>query len=90
MAINKQKKNVRQRGTKTHGYGSMKKHRGAGHRGGRGNAGSGKRGDKKRTYKMQTGIVEDHKLRGTGYSLQVSCKELQDSLKLKHLIFRQK
>lgn len=45
------KKNIRQRGSKTHGWGSMKKHRGAGHRGGRGRAGSGKRGDaKKPTY----------------------------------------
>jgi len=36
------------RGSKTHGWGAMKKHRGAGHRGGRGNAGSGKRGDAKK------------------------------------------
>ena len=36
------------RGSKTHGWGSMKKHRGAGHRGGRGAAGSGKRGDAKK------------------------------------------
>lgn len=42
------KKNTRQRATVTHGWGSMKKHRGAGHRGGRGNAGSGKRGDAKK------------------------------------------
>ncbi|MFH1978045.1 MAG: uL15 family ribosomal protein [Candidatus Aenigmatarchaeota archaeon] len=34
------KKNVKMRGTKTHGYGSKKKHRGAGSRGGRGYAGS--------------------------------------------------
>ncbi|MBR9692403.1 50S ribosomal protein L15 [Candidatus Woesearchaeota archaeon] len=42
------KKNTRQRAATTHGWGSMKKHRGAGHRGGRGNAGSGKRGDAKK------------------------------------------
>ena len=36
------------RGYTTHGYGSMKKNRGAGHRGGRGNAGTGKRGDAKK------------------------------------------
>lgn len=42
------RKNTRQRGSKTHGYGSMKKNRGAGHRGGRGAAGSGKRGDCKK------------------------------------------
>jgi large subunit ribosomal protein L15 len=44
----KRKKNIRQRGSKTHGWGAMKKHRGAGNRGGRGNAGSGKRGDQKK------------------------------------------
>ncbi|MFH1174692.1 MAG: uL15m family ribosomal protein [archaeon] len=44
----KRKKNIKFRGQKTHGYGSMKKHRGAGSRGGRGNAGSGKRADTKR------------------------------------------
>jgi large subunit ribosomal protein L15 len=33
------KKKVRQRGHKTHGWGSKKKHRGAGSRGGRGRAG---------------------------------------------------
>lgn len=48
MAGTIRKKNSRQRGSKTHGWGSMKKHRGAGHRGGRGNAGSGKRGDCKK------------------------------------------
>lgn len=48
MAVNKRSKNSRQRGSKTHGGGSMKKRRGAGHRGGRGAAGSGKRGDAKK------------------------------------------
>ncbi|MFC1752669.1 uL15m family ribosomal protein [Thermoproteota archaeon] len=45
MVVHKSKKNVRQRAGTTHGWGSMKKHRGAGHRGGRGKAGTGKRGD---------------------------------------------
>ena len=50
------KKNTRMRGSVTHGYGSMKKHRGAGSRGGRGNAGSGKRGDaKKPTFRAILG-----------------------------------
>lgn len=44
----RRKKSSRQRGSHTHGWGAMKKHRGAGHRGGRGNAGSGKRGDAKK------------------------------------------
>ncbi len=43
-------KNSRQRASVTHGYGSMKKHRGAGSRGGRGNAGSGKRGDARKPF----------------------------------------
>ena len=47
MVVNKRKKNSRQRGQWTHGWGAKKKHRGAGNRGGRGNAGSGKRGDAK-------------------------------------------
>jgi len=48
MTVNKRKKFVRFRGSKTHGWGSMKKHRGAGNRGGRGMAGSGKRADTKK------------------------------------------
>ncbi len=48
MVVNKRKKSTKQRAGTTHGYGSMKKNRGAGHRGGRGNAGSGKRGDSKK------------------------------------------
>ncbi len=48
MSLKRRKKNTRQRGSTSHGWGAMKKHRGAGHRGGRGNAGSGKRGDAKK------------------------------------------
>ena len=44
----KRKKNTRARGTKTHGWGAMKKHRGSGNRGGNGMAGSGKRADQKK------------------------------------------
>lgn len=44
----KRKKNTRQRGSHTHGWGAKKKHRGAGSRGGRGRAGTGKRGDAKK------------------------------------------
>lgn len=45
MTTNKRSKKSRARGTRRHGYGDKKRHRGAGHRGGRGNAGSGKMGD---------------------------------------------
>jgi large subunit ribosomal protein L15 len=48
MVVSRSKKNVRQRGRTTHGWGSMKKHRGAGNRSGRGNAGRGKRSDHKK------------------------------------------
>jgi len=48
MVVKKRKKALRQRGSKTHGWGSKKKHRGAGNRGGRGMAGSGKRSDSKK------------------------------------------
>ena len=48
MTYNKRKKNSRQRGSKTHGYGSKKKHRGRGNRGGTGKAGTGKRADQKK------------------------------------------
>ena len=48
MTINKRKKNTRQRGSKTHGWGAKKKHRGQGNRGGRGMAGTGKRADSKK------------------------------------------
>ena len=49
MVVNKRKKFSRQRGHHTHGWGSKKKHRGAGNRGGRGMAGTGKRGDALKT-----------------------------------------
>lgn len=48
MTVNKRTKNSRQRGSHTHGWGAMKKHRGSGNRGGTGMAGSGKRGDSKK------------------------------------------
>ena len=48
MVVTKRKKVTRQRGSKTHGYGAMKKHRGAGNRGGRGLAGTGRKGDAKK------------------------------------------
>ena len=44
----KRKKNTRQRGSHTHGWGAKKKHRGKGNKGGAGRAGSGKRADSKK------------------------------------------
>jgi large subunit ribosomal protein L15 len=48
MVFNKRKKNSRQRGSMTHGWGAKKKHRGSGNRGGKGMAGTGKRADSKK------------------------------------------
>ena len=48
MVAKKRKKNTRQRAGTTHGWGSMKKHRGKGNKGGAGMAGTGKRGDAKK------------------------------------------
>ncbi|MCD4759437.1 uL15 family ribosomal protein, partial [archaeon] len=54
MPVNKRKKHTRMRAKTTHGYGSMKKNRGAGNRGGRGMAGTGKRGDQLKTKILAT------------------------------------
>ncbi|MBI4439094.1 uL15 family ribosomal protein [Candidatus Woesearchaeota archaeon] len=48
MTVNKRKKVSRQRASHTHGWGSMKKHRGSGHKGGAGMSGTGKRADSKK------------------------------------------
>ncbi|MFH1431782.1 MAG: uL15m family ribosomal protein [archaeon] len=55
MTVNRRKKSNTRRGSRTHGWGSPKKHRGSGSRGGVGNAGSGKKGQQKMTTKNLTG-----------------------------------
>jgi len=50
-----EKKSRKKRGTRTHGWGAGKKHRGAGNRGGRGRAGMGKRGQQKKTLPLAQG-----------------------------------
>lgn len=45
MPVNRRKKDVKFRGSHTHGWGSKKKHRGSGNRGGKGMASTGKRSD---------------------------------------------
>ncbi|MBD3263275.1 50S ribosomal protein L15 [Candidatus Woesearchaeota archaeon] len=49
MVVRRRKLSRRKRGSRTHGWGEGKKHRGAGSRGGRGRAGTGKRGAQKLT-----------------------------------------
>ncbi len=48
MTARRDRKNKKMRGSHTHGWGSKKKHRGAGNRGGRGMAGTGKRADQRK------------------------------------------
>lgn len=61
IRTHKKRKAVRMRGSKTHGWGAMKKHRGSGHQGGVGNAGSGKRGDaKKPTFLKEKRVFGRH------------------------------
>jgi len=48
MTVKKRRKNSRQRGHHTHGWGAKKKHRGSGNKGGFGMAGTGKRADQKK------------------------------------------
>ena len=60
MTVNKRKKNDRQRGSKTHGWGAKKKHRGQGNRGGRGMAGTGKRADSKKPSIWKTDYFGKH------------------------------
>lgn len=84
MVINKDKKVKKQRGSKTHGYGSMKKNRGAGNRGGRGNAGSGKRADTikpslwKRRVKLQKFGFKKHGIKPDVKTIDI--RELESRL----------
>jgi large subunit ribosomal protein L15 len=73
------KKNSRQRGSHTHGWGAKKKHRGAGSRGGRGMAGTGKRGDAKKPSILKTKkYFGKHGFRPKGQKKQARCVNIQD------------
>jgi len=54
MTSRRPKKSKKFRAKTTHGWGSKKKHRGAGNRGGRGMAGTGKRADQKKSLILKT------------------------------------
>ena len=56
MVVNKRKKNRAMRGSRTHGWGHPKKHRGKGSRGGVGKSGMGKRGQHKMSLLNSLGI----------------------------------
>src|SRR3989344_210144 len=55
MVVRQRKKDTRQRGSTSHGWGSKKKHRGSGNRGGFGFAGYGKRSDHYKPYFVKRG-----------------------------------
>ncbi len=88
------KKVVKQRGSKTHGWGSKKKHRGAGSRGGRGRAGITKH--KKLYFKkrgIQVGKTGHKSMRQRGLRPRVKSINLRDLEKLaagrKEIILRE-
>ncbi|MBT3940756.1 hypothetical protein HOD83_00960 [Candidatus Woesearchaeota archaeon] len=56
MVDRKPKKSVKQRGSRTHGWGAGKKHRGKGHIGGHGESNVGKRGGARKTRYLAKGI----------------------------------
>ncbi len=92
MTITKRKKNTRQRGSKTHGWGAMKKHRGAGNRGGRGLAGTGKRADHKKQWAFKVfgkgyfgkhGFTSKSRKKITATNIEYIEKKLQNFLNKK-------
>jgi large subunit ribosomal protein L15 len=79
MVIKKRKKNTRQRGGTTHGYGSMKKNRGFGNKGGKGHAGSGKRADsKKPSYWKNKKYFGKHGFKNLGFKKTIKAVNLLD------------
>jgi large subunit ribosomal protein L15 len=87
MTVNKRKKNSRQRGSWTHGWGEKKKHRGAGSRGGRGMAGTGKRADAKKPsiwkekYFGKFGFVSRKNKKIVGQNIEYLEKNLEKLIK---------
>jgi len=92
MTENKRKKNTRQRAHTTHGYGSMKKNRGAGNRGGRGNAGSGKRGDsKKQIFQKKKNHFGKHGFKKKGQIEKITTINIFDiNLKIEKYVAQKK
>jgi large subunit ribosomal protein L15 len=76
------KKSRKQRGSRTHGWGAGKKHRGAGHRGGRGKAGQGKRGQQRATRVYAKG---EKGIGRKGFRITRALKPKLRSLNLKSL-----
>ncbi len=77
MVVFRKKKSKKFRGSKTHGWGAMKKHRGAGNRGGRGNAGTGKRGDAMKTLHWKETYFGKHGFKKKGQIKEIKPVNLQ-------------
>lgn len=84
MTVNNRKKNSRQRGSHTHGWGSKKKHRGSGHKGGVGMAGSGKRADSKKPsiWKMDYFGKRGFTSRKKNYITPINIWQIEEKLPL--------
>ena len=80
MPVNKRKKNSRLRASHTHGWGAMKKHRGAGNRGGRGSAGSGKRSDSKKPSIWKQTYFGKHGFSGKPKGKSINASYLEEHL----------
>lgn len=78
MVVHKRKKRVKLRGSKTHGWGSMKKHRGKGNKGGSGRAGSSKKGDAKKPSFWKWRAFGKHGFRKKGLKEKIKAINISD------------
>ncbi|MCK5138975.1 MAG: uL15 family ribosomal protein [Nanoarchaeota archaeon] len=91
MTSIKRKKNSRQRGSCTHGWGAMKKHRGKGNKGGSGMAGTGKRGDAKKPVIWKSKYFGKYNFKKKGIKKEVKPINLDElEKKLSKLLIEKK
>jgi large subunit ribosomal protein L15 len=83
MVVRRKKKSRKLRGSRTHGWGFGKRHRGKGSRGGHGYSGVGKRGAQRETYYLAKGIAPIGK-RGIAVKPRISVPEA-NAINLKEL-----
>jgi large subunit ribosomal protein L15 len=74
-----EKKSRKKRGSRTHGWGAGKKHRGAGNRGGRGRAGMGKRGQQRKTLPLSQGKKPVGKIANNNQGMRVVLERVKKS-----------
>jgi|SRR3989344_7206636 len=84
MVVKRRKKVTKFRGATTHGWGSKKKHRGAGNRGGRGFTGRGKHSDHRKQEYLAQGIFlgqRGFKMHGTTKDLRaINLEDIQKNI----------